>query len=238
MKSKMSVAIGSLRASQRLYPLLAVAFLTFASCARGAHDPLVSDRASSTSTASADSKGIVATANTSISLFDLESSWRDVHGRTVSLRDVSSKVNVLAMIYTSCTVTCPLIIADLKRIEGSLSPADLPHVRFLLVSLDPDRDTPGRLETWARETRLDETRWVLLSGHEGTVRELAATLEVRYRKLDDGEIAHTNGINIVDQAGRLSHHTEGIGQTDRSAQAVQVLLRQSSTISQPTTGTK
>ena len=158
------------------------------------------------------------------SLFELASTWKDQNGQRVTLDHVAGQATVLSMIYTSCAATCPLIVADLKRIDAALSPAERPRVRFILVSLDPARDTPGRLSDWAKATHIDESRWTLLSGDDGDVRELAATLDVRYQRQPDGEMAHTNGIHIVDRSGRVEYTQPGLGGVDQTVQAIKSLL--------------
>ena len=158
-----------------------------------------------------------------ISLYDLPSAWRDQSGDPVALADLRGGVRVMALVYTSCEATCPLIVADLKRVEASL-PAGA-DVRFVLVSLDPERDTPGRLAEWAASTRLDAARWTLLAGDDDAVRELAATLGVRYQRQPDGEMAHTNAITVLDAGGAIAHQQAGLDDTDGTVAAVARLLR-------------
>jgi hypothetical protein len=82
------------------------------------------------------------------------------------------------------------------------------------------RDTPGRLAAWAAETRLDTTRWTLLSGSDDDVRELAATIDVRYQRQPGGEMAHTNAIVVLDARGVIAHQHSGLGSTSQSERAV------------------
>lgn len=148
------------------------------------------------------------------SVFDLNGRFTDQHGVSTSLRSVARPINVVAFIYTSCTETCPLIVGALKRIEAGLSESERDSVRFVLVSIDPDRDTPGRLAEWARTTGLDETRWSLLAGDDATIRELAVSLDVRYQPMANGEIAHTNGFSLVDGNGLVIHTQPGFTDVD------------------------
>jgi protein SCO1/2 len=154
------------------------------------------------------------------SLYELPSEWRDQRGDTVRLSQLAGAVRVVAMVYTSCQATCPLIVADLKRIEAALPPDRRADVGFVLVSLDPERDTPGRLAAWAEQTRLDPARWTLLAGGDDDVRELAATLDVRYQAQADGELAHTNGLTVLDRSGGIIHRQVGLGDTDATIEAV------------------
>lgn len=160
------------------------------------------------------------------SVDDLDAAWRDQRGDTVRLADLAGPVRVVALVYTSCQATCPLIVADLRRVEGAIPAGREGDVRFVLVSIDPDRDTPGRLAEWAATMRLDPARWTLLNGDDGAVRELAATLGVRYQTLADGEVAHTNGITVLDGAGTIVHQQAGLGEPAReTADVVLRLLR-------------
>lgn len=147
-------------------------------------------------------------------VFDLPSHWRTIHGDSVPLRSLAGRVNVVAMIYTTCQMTCPLIMADLRRVESQLSASEREHVRFVLVSLDPERDTPGQMLKWSNEQQLDSTRWTLLTGSDSDTRALAATLDVRYQVQPDGEISHTNGFSVLDPDGHVIDHHAGLGETD------------------------
>ncbi len=146
------------------------------------------------------------------SLFDLTSPWRDQTDHEWHLRDLEGRVSVVTMVYTSCTVTCPLILADLQRVDAGLSAEERADVRFVLVSLDPERDQPGRLAQWARDRGLDSSRWLLLVGDDGAVRELSATIGVRFQKQADGEITHTNGFSVIGRHGEFAAQVRGTGQ--------------------------
>ena len=65
---------------------------------------------------------------------------------------------VAAMMYSACTSVCPRVTEDMKVIAAQVSAVERPDVRFVLFSLDPDRDTPaalrGRVEPGAEEFEL------------------------------------------------------------------------------------
>ncbi|MGZ8457856.1 MAG: SCO family protein, partial [Gemmatirosa sp.] len=143
---------------------------------------------------------------------------------------LAGTVRVVAMVYTSCHATCPLIVGDLKRIEASIPADRRDDVGFVLVSLDPARDTPARMAEWARRTRLDDTRWTLLNGDADAVREVAAALGVRYqpqtRPQANAELAHTNVVTVLDATGAPVHQQVGLGAAaNGTIDAVQRLLR-------------
>jgi len=143
------------------------------------------------------------------SVYELESPWHDQDGRARTLASLAGRVQVVAMVYTRCTNTCPLIVDDLKRMERALAPADRARAGFVLVSLDPARDTPARLHAWGEHARLDPARWTLLTGGEDGVRELAALLGIRYRREAGEALSHSTAYLVLDRRGRIVYRHDG-----------------------------
>jgi protein SCO1/2 len=171
--------------------IVLLALLGTAACARR---ETPRSTAAATSTAHAES----------FSVYDLPGSWRDQSGATRELAGFGGSPVLLAMVYTHCTATCPLAVAELKRIGAKHRDA-----RLVLVSLDPERDDPTRLASWARELGLDAARWTLLTGTDADVRDLAATLGVRYRRVTPEDLAHSNLITLLDREGRIVQQASG-----------------------------
>lgn len=153
---------------------------------------------------------VAANEPTGLSLYNLSSTWVDQHGRSRPLGSLGGRVQVVAMVYTHCGYACPRIIMDMKRIEGLLP--DDAEVGFVLVSIDPERDTPGRLGRYAESVALEPDRWTLLTAPDPDILELAAVLGVRYRRTADGEFEHSNVITVLDPAGETAHRQLGLGQ--------------------------
>jgi protein SCO1/2 len=145
------------------------------------------------------------------SVYHTQSVWTDQHGTERTLRSFEGRVQVVAMVYTSCAYACPRIMLDMKRIEAALGPEYADEVGFLVVSIDPERDTPEKLAAFARGSRLDPDRWTLLNGADGDIRELAVLLGVQYRETAPGEWVHSNLITVLDPAGEVIHRQLGLG---------------------------
>jgi len=139
----------------------------------------------------------IASSPASFSVYDLGSSWENQHGGAQGLASLAGRPVVIAMVYTHCGTTCPLIIETMKRLEAKSH-----NVSLVLLSLDPDVDDARALARYAREKALSG-RWTLLRGSEGATRELAAVLDVRYRRASAAELDHSNTITILDSAGRI-----------------------------------
>jgi protein SCO1/2 len=177
--------------------LLAPALLAFAGCGRPSA-PI--EPASPEVSAAAD-----------FSVYELDARWRDQDGRDRVPGSLRGRVQVVAMVYTNCTHTCPAIVAELKRLEAALDPAERGRVGFVLVSLDPERDTPAQLKAFATSMRLDASAWTLLTGDADSVREMAALLGIRYRAEADAQISHSNTYLVLDTDGRIVHRQDGVG---------------------------
>ena len=79
------------------------------------------------------------------SIYALSASLVDQRGRPVGLDVFRGHPVLISMFYASCPDACPLLIADLQRIERDLSPRIRADLRIVLVSLDPGRDPPDAL---------------------------------------------------------------------------------------------
>ncbi|HET6569721.1 MAG TPA: SCO family protein [Rhodothermales bacterium] len=145
------------------------------------------------------------------SLYLLDSWWFDQSGRRVKLASLQGEPVVLAMVFTHCGSACPMIVHDMKEIAERLPERARLNVRFVLVSLDPERDTPEALSRFAQAHRLDPAHWLLLSGKGTDVRTLAAALGVRYREEADGQIMHANVISFLNEKGEVVYRQEGLG---------------------------
>jgi len=145
------------------------------------------------------------------SLYVLSAALVDQDGRPVGLDLFRGYPVVISMFYATCPGACPLLIADIQRIEAELSPRERANLRVVLVSLDPERDTPEALQALARARGLDESRWRLLRAPDDTVREIAAALGIKYRRLPDGSFNHSSVITLLDRSGAMQGRLDGIG---------------------------
>ncbi len=145
------------------------------------------------------------------SVYQLPLQLTDQHGRTWQWKDKRGKPQVVAMFYTSCQYICPLIVNSGKGVEHALTPAERNRIGFLLISLDPIRDTPAALMAVAKKRNLDPALWALASPKATDVRSVAGVLGVRYRQLADGEFNHTSALVLLDAEGRVVARTEQVG---------------------------
>ncbi len=96
---------------------------------------------------------------------------RDANNRPFTEKDLDGRVWIVDFIYTNCPAECPRMTSKMhglvKRTAGE---ADL---RFLSISVDPDRDTPEVLKEFAGRYGGPNERWRFLTGDKSSVHLLA-----------------------------------------------------------------
>lgn len=145
------------------------------------------------------------------SIFNLTSKWKTQDNKTIEIKDFKGKVTVMVMIYTSCKAACPRLVADMRDIESKIPKDKLSNLNFVLVSIDPEVDTPDRLKTFAKDNFMDAAHWTFLQGTKATVQEFANVLAVKYKKIAPMDFSHSNIISVFDKEGVLLHQQEGLG---------------------------
>ncbi len=145
------------------------------------------------------------------SIFNLTSDWENQNGDTVKLTTVAGKATILAMIYTHCEYSCPLITADMKQLHSLIPEGRKDDINFLIVSIDPIHDRPDTLSRFMMKEEMDEKYWTMLTGTETKIRELAAVLGFKYKKSSLMDYAHSNLITVLNPKGEIVEQINGFG---------------------------
>lgn len=162
------------------------------------------------------------------STYDVGGVWRSQKDRELTLPSLRGKVRVVTMGFTSCAYACPRIVGDLQRIEAALG-KDAGKVGFVFVTIDPKRDIPTKMDTFATERKLDPARWMMLRGEPDKIQELSVRLGFKYQPVDE-DFAHSNVIAVLDEDGRIIHREEALGaEIEPSVAAIRKLLSSKAT---------
>lgn len=146
-----------------------------------------------------------------LSIYNLPSKWTNQNGQNIEMKDLRGKVLVMVMIYTSCKAACPRLVADMRNIESRLPENIKDNVKLVLISIDPETDTPKRLKEFAIANKMDNDQWEFLRSTEENTREFAAVLAVNYKKIDPLNFSHSNIISVFNAEGELTFQQEGLG---------------------------
>ena len=128
-------------------------------------------------------------------------------GKRVRLSELKGYVTVYDFIFTNCAGTCPVMTATMRRLTSKVDKNA--KVRFVSISVDPERDTPAVLREYASKVRNDD-RWMFLTGDKQTI----VNLSVNGFKLAAGgtgaspneSILHSAKFAIADQNGMIREY--------------------------------
>lgn len=124
-----------------------------------------------------------------------ELSLIDQDGQSVQVNELKDQWSLLFFGYTFCPDICPATLAQLRQLQGQLAPEVRDNLRVILVSVDPNRDTPAQLKKY-----LDyfDAGFIGLTGDEGTLSKLANAVSIPYIPADTSKENYT-----VDHSGNL-----------------------------------
>ncbi|HSQ66863.1 MAG TPA: SCO family protein [Polyangiaceae bacterium] len=152
----------------------------------------------------------------------------DHTGEAFRLDQERGRVVIVTGVYSSCGLTCPMIMGQAKRAVAALSPAERRDVVVAAITLDPEHDDRARLDAMARAQSLPWPTFKLLWGSPGEVNSALDAFSVaRTRDPATGQIDHANLFVLVDRHGKLAYHlTLGREQERWLVDALHELLRE------------
>lgn len=155
-----------------------------------------------------------------------EFSLVDQAGRPLASADLRGHVVVVNFIFTSCTSACPLLTERMAMVARVLTPTKAPKLRFLSISIDPERDTPAALTAFAAAHGATDPRWSFVTGDPAAITAVIAGYKMAAQRQDatpDGhyDIVHSERFALVDPAGALRgfYRTDQDGVRDLTNQA-------------------
>ncbi len=143
----------------------------------------------------------------------------DHHGQLRSMADFKGKAVVVFFGFTQCPDVCPTAMAELAQVKLQLG-ADGQRLQAIMVSLDPERDTPEVLKAYM--TNFDPGFLAL----RPTLEQLplvAKDFKIFYKK-NEGKtptsytLDHSAGSYVFDPQGRVRLYTrQGVGVSSMTA---------------------
>jgi len=92
-------------------------------------------------------------------------------GRPVRRLDLEGKIWVASFIFTNCSDECPLMTAEMARLQADVAP--MPDLRLVSITVDPERDSAAVLSQYAERFTADPERWLFLTGDKEAIYRLA-----------------------------------------------------------------
>lgn len=133
----------------------------------------------------------------------------DQDGRTVTEETYRGKAMLIYFGFTYCPDVCPMSLQVMDAALAQLSEEERAAFQPILISVDPERDTPDALKAYVESDAFPEG----LQGLTGTpeqVREAARAYRVFYARIEDDGVSsdytvdHSSLIFLMDRDGEFA----------------------------------
>jgi cytochrome oxidase Cu insertion factor (SCO1/SenC/PrrC family) len=136
----------------------------------------------------------------------------DQDGRPFQVAGLAGRVVLFNFIFTRCGSVCPMQTRTLAQVFEGL-PADVrDRVRFVSVSIDPENDTPARLQRFSKTMGADLEGWSFLTGDTRQIEALTQRLHI-FDESETGQAnkpqIHRTSLWLVDKQGRMLQRYRG-----------------------------
>jgi protein SCO1/2 len=134
-------------------------------------------------------------------LYALPAAWTDDQGSTVRLEKFRGSSSVISMAYGACRKVCSTTMRRMEQLQELADSRGL-KLQFILISLDPESDTPQAWHEYREMHHLQRANWAFLSGPEQSTRAVATRLGVGYWRYDE-HVLHDFGIALLSPSGEI-----------------------------------
>ena len=139
----------------------------------------------------------------------------DQNNSPVSLQDLRGQVVMITFIYTHCPEACPLVAANFVAVQNRLPEAiDSHQLALVLVTTDPARDTPDRLQKY---TNALQGKWSFLTGSLEEVQTVWDGYDVYWEikeRTKEVVVYHSYKTYLIDQSGDIRFEFVGVWYPD------------------------
>ncbi|MEK0451114.1 MAG: hypothetical protein RL088_3382 [Verrucomicrobiota bacterium] len=145
------------------------------------------------------------------SIYQIPATWKSDLGNDAKLDVSRGRPVVMAMFFSNCQHSCPTIVADMKAIEKKLPRSARNQTDFVLISIDPARDTIEALGAFRSKYKLGKEHWLILRGGADDVKKVADFTGFRYSAGSETQYAHSLLITVLNKSGEVIYQQSGLG---------------------------
>ena len=120
----------------------------------------------------------------------------DQDGKPFSTSQLQDQWSLLFFGYTFCPDICPATLAQLRQLRTEIPEETWNNLRIVLVSVDPDRDTPEQMKKYLGYFNAG---FMGLSGEPDTIQKLSSAVSIPFIPADTSKENYT-----VDHSGNLA----------------------------------
>lgn len=127
------------------------------------------------------------------------------YGDTITQKNLDGKIYVADFFFTSCPTICPKMTMEMRKLYEKFK--DDPQVMFLSHSIDPKRDSVGRLKQYATDLGVyGQKSWYFVTGDRKEIFDIGQNAYFVSAKEDSDEpggILHSGAFIVVDPQKRI-----------------------------------
>src|SRR5213596_478306 len=124
-------------------------------------------------------------------------------GQPFGSPQLAGKIWIADFVYTTCPGPCPMISSRMSELQKPLEKTD---VRLISFSVDPEKDTPDVLRSYAERLQAEPGRWDFLTGPKSAIYSLSHDgfkLAISDGSDAEGIPVHSTRIVLVDRHGAI-----------------------------------
>lgn len=149
-------------------------------------------------------------------------------------KDMLGKVSVVEYFFTNCKGICPRMNNNMKKVFEQYK--NEPDFMIVAHTCDPERDSAQRLKIYADSMKIDNRKWVMLTGRKDSLYQQARSSYLlddpknNVEKIED-QFIHTQFFALVDRDGKVRGQIyDGLKQPelDRLTKDIRSLLEEKS----------
>lgn len=131
----------------------------------------------------------------------------DQDGQPFDTRSLQGRWHILFFGFTACPDICPTTLSDMRRLFGQLPSDTRERLQLVLITADPERDTPQQLKTYLDYYRAGFSG---LTGEMEQLQQLSRALGLPFVPANetqgDYSVSHSGNLALVGPDGALRGH--------------------------------
>lgn len=126
-------------------------------------------------------------------------------GEKVRLSQFQESVKFISFIYIRCSMArmCPLTTKNFRRLQKLFGEDQAQKVALMLITFDPEFDTPGALKKYGEMYEADFSHWNFLTGSEEEIDAVCENYEIIHEKQEDGMFRHSVMAYLIDKQNNI-----------------------------------
>jgi protein SCO1 len=122
----------------------------------------------------------------------------------------TGKITVVNFFFTSCPVICTKMMNNMKLVHDRF--ADDAAIKFVSVTVDPERDNHERLQWYIKKMQIDDEGWQLITGNKSKTYLLARN-DFKLVAADanaNSDFIHSDKLVLLDASGNIRGYYSGL----------------------------